>query len=216
MSRVATLSSKRTHAPGSSRSTGFSLVEVMVAVVIICVGLLGIAKMQSMSISNMAISRQRSLAAFEAASLASAMHTNRAYWANAPAGFQVTVNPKATPSIQSSDGALATQAVADVGNQTACQGTAAGLPACPLPLNLAAYDLARWAVSLQGLLPNPTATISCPNVAGANIPTSCTIQINWAENAVASNQALALQQAALVAGNAAQFDSPTYLVYVEP
>ena len=63
-----------------SRASGFSLMEVMVAVIIICVGLLGIAKMQSLSLSNTTVSRQRAVAAFEAASMASAIHANRDYW----------------------------------------------------------------------------------------------------------------------------------------
>src|SRR5579862_1192051 len=59
---------------------GFSLIEVMVAVVIICIGLLGIAKLQAMSLSNSTMSRQRALAAIEAAGLAASMHSNRDYW----------------------------------------------------------------------------------------------------------------------------------------
>ena len=46
---------------------GFSLVEVMVAVVVICTGLLGIAKLQALSLSNTSTARLRSLAAMEAA-----------------------------------------------------------------------------------------------------------------------------------------------------
>ena len=53
---------------------GFSLVEVMVAVIVICVGLLGIAKMQALALSNTTTSRLRALAAIEAAGLASAMN----------------------------------------------------------------------------------------------------------------------------------------------
>src|SRR5262249_61998101 len=66
-----------------TRAGGFSLVEVMVAVVIICVGLLGIAKMQALALSSTTTSRLRALAAIQAAGLASAMHSNREYWAGA-------------------------------------------------------------------------------------------------------------------------------------
>ena len=74
---------------------GFSLVEVMVAVVVICIGLLGIAKMQAMALSNTNMSRQRSLAAIEAASMASAMHSNQLYWTTFPAGFTVSIGKNA-------------------------------------------------------------------------------------------------------------------------
>jgi type IV pilus assembly protein PilV len=205
-----------------TRARGFSLVEVLVALIVICVGLLGIAKMQALALSNMTTSRLRALAAFEAAGLAGAMHSNRDYWAATPANFTVTVNPSAAPVIASSDAALSAQASADytagagAGNGAtglnACVGTNGGLVACT-PVNLAAYDVARWAASLKGLLPSPTAAISCPNVAGGTIPTSCTIQISWTETAVSMTQQEAQQQAA---GNVGQFETPTYLVYVEP
>jgi type IV pilus assembly protein PilV len=190
------------------RSHGFSLMEVMVALIVICVGLLGIAKMQALSLSNSTTSRMRSLAAIEAASLAAAMHSNRQYWANT-APTTVTVNPGV---IASTDAALAAAATADLTNLTACFG-APGTAAQCTALPLAALDLARWSTSLNGLLPPPPApnsmaTISCPAVAGA--PTSCTIQISWGETAVAMNQ-----QETTAAANA-QFQVPTYTLYVEP
>jgi type IV pilus assembly protein PilV len=197
---------------------GFSLVEVLVALIVICVGLLGVAKMQALALSNMTTSRLRALAAFEAAALAGAMHSNRNYWAQTPASFApnytVTVNPAAAPVITASDAALAAQANADYpANLNACVGTNNGLATCPVAANLAAYDLARWTSSLKGLLPNPTATISCPSVAGVTAPVSCTIQISWTERAVSMTGQEASQQAA---GNNGQFETPTYLLYVEP
>jgi prepilin-type N-terminal cleavage/methylation domain-containing protein len=60
---------------------GFSLIEVLVALIVVSVGLLGIAKMQAVAYSSTGVASKRSLAAIEAASLASSMHANRAYWA---------------------------------------------------------------------------------------------------------------------------------------
>ncbi len=59
---------------------GFSLIEVMVAVLVISIGLLGIAKMQALSLSNTSNSRLRALAAVESGSIASAMQADRGYW----------------------------------------------------------------------------------------------------------------------------------------
>jgi type IV pilus assembly protein PilV len=189
---------KRVHA--SARSRGFSLIEVMVAVIVICVGLLGIAKMQALSLSNSTTSRQRSLAAIEAAGLASAMHSNRQYWVTAaPANLLLTVT---AAGIASNDAAL--NAAVAATSPTACLATQCAAVA------LAAFDLTRWSNSLTGVLPNPTGTVSCPTVAGVNAPTSCTIKIQWTEKAVAINQ-----QEATAGGNP-QLQIPDYLLYVEP
>jgi type IV pilus assembly protein PilV len=184
----------------------------MVALVVICVGLLGIAKLQALALSNTGTARLRSLAALEAASLAAAMHSNRQYWANTPP-TTVTVTPNAAPApptIVSSDAAMGAAATADLGAafpalpQT-CIGNAASGAVCPA-VNLAAFDVAWWLTSLNNLLPNPGATINCSNAA----PAACTIQITWTENAVAVNA----QQSN--APNAQQFQTPTYTLYVEP
>jgi len=196
---------------------GFSLVEVMVAVVIICVGLLGIAKLQALSLSSTTTSRQRALAAMQAASIASAMHSNRQYWAN---DFQLSgANPIVTLSgagasaaVASTDAAMATQAqtlARNPANITLCIGAAGGGAACN-DRQLAAFDLARWwGNSIAPMLPNAVATITCDvPVAGNPAPPSCRVQLQWSERAVALNT-----QAAVTA---TPFEVPTYLLYVEP
>jgi type IV pilus assembly protein PilV len=193
---------------------GFSLMEVMVATIVICVGLLGIAKMQGLALSNATTSRLRALAAIEAASFAATMHSNRQYWANTPP-VSVTVN---TGGIASTDAALAAQATTYVAASPsiACFGTSGGGVQCAA-LQLAAFDLARWwNPALVNLLPNAAATISCPPVVAAS-PTNCTIQITWTEKAVSSNKqedTAAANAACLAAAQC--FERPTYTLYVEP
>lgn len=197
---------------------GFSIIEVMIALIIICVGLLGIAKMQALAVSNMNTSRQRSLAALEAAGLASAMHSNRAYWAAAavPVTTKITFNPTL---VTSSDSTLSGDANTDIGGGTAglaaCVGTSTGGAKCSTPVVLAAYDMANWANDIKGVLPNPTATILCTY--SATTPTACTINIQWTETAVAMTQQAASTQATQQgAGAIAQFEIPNYFLYVEP
>ncbi len=208
--------------PARDRARGFSLLEVMVSVIVICVGLLGIAKLQALSLSNATSSRLRALAAIQAASFASAMHSNRQYWGTTPP-LTVTVTGSV---VASTDGALATQANIDLAASTmlnpsqACVGTTNGGPVCN-SLQLAAFDLTRWTNSLTALLPNPApnpiATISCPPVPGGG-PASCTIRISWNEQAVAINaqQANAAAQCAAQAPAQQCFEIPTYTLYVEP
>jgi type IV pilus assembly protein PilV len=217
----------------STRTRGFSLIEVMVALIVICVGLLGVAKMQALALSNMTTSRERALAAFEAAGLAAAMHSNQGYWTVTPTtlapNYNIVFNPLTAPVITSTDGTLSAQASADyqapnAGNGAVglanCVGTFGGGPQCGNFTSLAAYDVARWAYTLQQLLPNPTATIKCPVIA-VNVPISCTIQITWSEKAVAVNQQEASVSAAACAAQGAGaagfcFENPIYQLYVEP
>ena len=70
---------------------GFSLVEVMVALLVVSIGLLGIAKMQALALSSTGSAKMRSLASIEAASLASTLHADRAYWSSLPVAVTATV-----------------------------------------------------------------------------------------------------------------------------
>ncbi len=181
------------HKIGATRGAtrGFSLVEVMVSLIVICVGLLGVARVQGLAYASTSSARLRSLAAIEAASLASAMRANRPYWATGAAPFPITINGTVI-----SDATLA-------GTATTANYCTPGNSAPCNPATLAAYDLHQWAAGLAALLPNPTAIINCPTT---TTPIDCTIQVTWAEKAVAVN--------AQGAGPAMQ--APTYILYVEP
>ncbi len=201
------------------RARGFSLIEVMVALVVICVGLLGVAKMQALSLANTTIARQRSIAAIEAASLAAAMRANRLYWGTTPANFALTWNPTGAPAfVVVGDPVLAT--AANAGNAHACDGAAGAVPVCAYAANnqaLAAADLAGWTTALSAVLPNPAATITCGVPIGTTLPASCTINITWTETSVAMNTQEAAQEAAMkAAGTQGSFELPTYQLYVEP
>ena len=190
---------KRTAGPPAGGARGFSLVETMVALIVILVGLIGIAKMQALAMSSTNMARMRSLAALEAASLAAAMHANRGFWAG--------TNPTGTPPPPT---ITYTAANGVTGIGTANPGSCAG--GCT-PAQLAAYDLALWTSAqsgLAGLLPGAAATINC---ASATPPVNCTISITWIENAVAINQQEAAQNRAVPV---AAFNNPTYTLDVEP
>jgi type IV pilus assembly protein PilV len=168
----------RPHAGNRATARGFSLVEIMVAVVVICVGLLGIAKMQALAVSSTNMARLRSMAAFQAASLASIMHTNRYYWATAAA----VTNSPTTVAISSTGVVTITPAgFAQPWGQCVAT-TISPNPVCPLATNgptvLAGEDIQEWATKMVGLLPNMTAQINCQ---GAIQPPSCTIQMWWSE-----------------------------------
>jgi type IV pilus assembly protein PilV len=188
---------------------GFSLVEVMVAVLVISVGLLGIAKMQALALSSTGTARMRSIAALEAASLASAMHADRAYW-SAITKIQTVNVTAATSSIAPTDATL----VAPTG---LCTFSASTTTPCATSAALAAVDLTYWAQDLNKTLPqNATGLITC-SAGTATAPVYCTIELDWTENVVALNTSTsttattAQTQAALTAVAKTQ-----YILSVEP
>jgi type IV pilus assembly protein PilV len=189
---------------------GFTLVEVLVALLVISIGLLGIAKMQALAMASTGTARIRSLAAIEAASVASMMHADRAYWAAIPTGTTQTVNVTASSSsFTSSD---ATVVAPSKGCPTGTPCTAA---------QLAGQDLTYWAADLNQTIPGATATITCPGLTVASgivtAPVSCTVQISWTENLVdidtGSNTALTARQNVTNLQNTA---ATHFLLYVEP
>jgi type IV pilus assembly protein PilV len=165
-------SSNGTAVYGRPGATGFSLVEVMVALIVMSVGLLGIAKMQALALSSTTSARIRSIAALEAASLASTMSADRTYWAN------VTADPAVTLSA--------------AGVVTASDPTLQPNTTCPCtPPQIAFNDLSDWAADLKLQLQNVQGTVNCtpPTAPTAPTPTpaSCTISLNWTELQVVSN-----------------------------
>ena len=184
---------------------GFTLLEVMVALMIISVGLLGVAKMQALALTNTGVASLRSLAAIEAASLAASMHENRGYWSSAaPAanagGIKVVgTGPRSSPTITAASGLTA--------SVNCASGTT--VPYCTSD-KLAAYDLQQWAAAVNSVLPNYNATITCTGVS----PVSCTIAISWQERAVALNDQ---EAAAQTAAGANYLQAATaYTLFVEP
>jgi type IV pilus assembly protein PilV len=173
------------------RARGFTLVEVMVALIIIAIGMLGIAKMQGLALSSTGASRSRALAAIEASSLASAMQANRNYWSSAGSlPGNITVTTSTGTATVTSDSASMTTALNAVKGGTQCGGMGQNLScfcvsgsSCSA-VNMAASDLYDWAQSLATFLPNATATLAC---AVADTPVDCTMVITWNENTVASN-----------------------------
>src|ERR1700744_1164361 len=180
------------HRAARPRQAGFTLLEVMVSLLIISIGLLGIAKLQALSYASSGSANLRSLVAMQASGLAASMHANRNYWsALAPASQTIT-------GAVVNDGTL--------GPLTAPCTTGNGAPCSPTAL--AGADLHAWATGLNLLLPNssPATTITCPT---GNIPITCTIKVTWLEKAVGINDAA-------VQGTTATTFQPTYTLYVEP
>ncbi|HXY06155.1 MAG TPA: type IV pilus modification protein PilV [Burkholderiaceae bacterium] len=183
-----------------SYSRGASLIEVLIALVIVTVGLLGIAKMQALAIASTRVSTVRSLFAIEAASLASSMHSNRVYWTQVGSGvptFQAGLNG-ALLTISTDNNLL--NAMPDW--PTHCiTNVCVGAP-------MAEYDLLNWGAALQSVMPTATGSIDC-----AGVPATCTITVNWTETYVGMN---ASTQYATNQGQAPAATPVSYSLVVQP
>lgn len=164
---------------GLRMAAGFSLIEVLIALVITAVGLLGLAKMQAAALANTQIARGRSLIALQLESLAAAMHGNRGFWAG---GMAPTTFSLAGATVTDSTGALSTDA-------PDCTSVAC------TPIQMAAFDVQRWAADMSARFPAYTTTVNCTN--DISRPVSCNLTATWTENYLAYNQTTSAQTSAL-------------------
>lgn len=199
--RTATSSRRR------ARGGGFSLVEVLVALIVLSVGLLGIAKMQALALASTAVASRRALAAVEANSIADSMHVNRGFWANTNASGLIVTITGTTVSI-TNPGPTGTEGpvlpYVDCSTAFPCDGP-----------TVAGYDLQEWANALSALLPGDQATISC----NTTDPIDCMVTVQWSEQAIGMNngQAQGVSTATSEnAGTSAAIQNPTFVLYVEP
>jgi type IV pilus assembly protein PilV len=192
----------RAYSPVRPRARGFTLLEVMVALMITSVGLLGIAKIQALAYASTGSSNLRSLVALQAAGLAASMHANRNYW-SAGLAAPITITG---PNITSDAAMNGTAAAANY-----CWSGSGNTP-CAAP-TLAAFDLHTYGQALNSLMlgSNPITIITCP----VAVPVSCTIQVTWAEHAVSINQQSVAGTVQTTSASPGTF-APTYTLYVEP
>lgn len=176
-------------------AAGFSLIEALITMVVVGVGLLGLAKIQAAAVGNTQISRIRSLVALQTESLAAAMHGNSAFWAaggTAPATFSVTGT-----TITDSSNVL---------NQTLTAGACLSGKSCT-PAQLAAYDVQQWASTMNANFPGYSATVNCTTATG--VPVSCNITVSWNEKYVAINSTTS-------ASGVVTASTQSFTVYVQP
>jgi len=190
--------------------SGFTMIEVLVALVVTAVGLLGLLKMQALAISSTKESGSRALIAAQTESLTALMHANPLYWA-AP------VSPGPSPSTFSASGTTVVDASGVLGAATgSCVIAAPGSAAPCSPAALAAYDVQSWASAMNTQFPTYQAKVQCAPPAGSPLPISCTIFVTWIETQVAINASTSNALTTPVAATAKQTTTQSFLVYVQP
>lgn len=141
------------------KESGFSMLEILVSMIIIMIGVLGIAGMQLLAINNTEVARYQSLAALLASSMAAEIQGNVAYW-NAPFAISFT----------------GTTITGGPSGGTNCQTTV-----CTAS-QMAGYTLKNWVQAVTNTLPGAQGSISCSN----GTPAVCTLSLTWSEKTVAS------------------------------
>lgn len=130
------------------KQKGFTLFEILVAVIIIAVGLLGIASLQAAAVSATTASGMRGEAAISVSNLSSYMRSNKAYWDATVSG---TSTSTITVSIIDSDVSIS----GDITNSS----TDCSVDICS-PEQLAVFDITNWAEYIDSRLVNPELTIT--------------------------------------------------------
>ncbi|WP_232313972.1 prepilin-type N-terminal cleavage/methylation domain-containing protein [Ralstonia sp. A12] len=176
-------------------AAGFSLIEALITLVVVGVGLLGLAKIQAAAVGNTQVSRMRSLVALQTESLVAAMHGNRGFWAvanTAPATFSAS-----GVAVTDSNSVLsATVTSCPDGGGNGCT-----------PVKLAAYDFQQWASWMNRNFPGYSATGNCTTV----VPVNCNVTVTWNEKYIAVNSTTASAAAAAPATT-----QQSYTLYVQP
>jgi type IV pilus assembly protein PilV len=135
------------------RQSGFTMVEVLVALVVLAIGLLGIAALYLNSLQSGRTAIYRTQAVNLAADLADRIRANR--------------------TAQAAYGTLFADAEAEVAG---CYTTGG----C-IDTDLASSDLARWKGTLAQLLPNGQGQVVVTLPVAAGEPTNYVVTVQWAE-----------------------------------
>jgi type IV pilus assembly protein PilV len=169
---------RRVHHSAAAR--GFTLIELLITLVIVSVGLLGLAKLEAAAVAESGVSRIRSLMTYQAESLAALMRANRGYWGSTTGAAPGFTLAQGGTSITDTGG---TNAMATT---VTCVSTSSTTNVCT-PSQLAYYDIRQvWLNNYTNQFPGGGATVAC--TVAANLPTTCDITLSWSEHYVAINR----------------------------
>ena len=171
---------------------GFTLVELLVTMLIVTVGLLGLAKLQATAVSNTSLARTRALMTYQAESLAGMIRANKGFWVTTGSPVVWPAFGVTSAGVKSDSGMTST---------TTCVGSTV-ISTCT-PQQLAYDDMYNWAYTFNdptnptAAFPNASATIVCVPPPGS-ASTTCTanpavpngydITLTWQQKVIAVNR----------------------------
>ena len=141
------------------KQKGFSLIEALVAFLILSVGMLGIASLQTMSLKSGHTAALRTVAVMKVDEILESMRSNPADLLNYAAG------------------------PADMGTDNGCSQTTVAAANCT-PAQMALDELFRWKSSLIEALPNNAGTTATVVITPAAPPATLNlvvVTVNWSE-----------------------------------
>ncbi len=142
-----------------NRQQGFSLIEALVAFLILSVGMLGIASLQTMSLKSGHTAAMRTVAVMKVEEILESMRSN----------------PSALLSYSAGTG--------DMGVDNGCSQTGVAAATCT-PAQMAVDELFRWKRSLIEALPNNASTTASVLVTPPVPPqdlSQVVVTVNWSE-----------------------------------
>ena len=140
-----------------NKNAGFTLIEVLIAMVVLAVGLLGLAGLQATSLRNNQSAYNRSQATQLAYDLADRMRAN----SSLVKGNYLTIF-------------MAPSAATCATGDTPCTACAAMANPCT-PAQMSVKDLFEWNLALAGTLPSGTGEVTITGAVYA-------IRVNWDDN----------------------------------
>lgn len=155
------------HINSQHKQKGFSLIEALVAFLILSVGMLGIASLQTMSLKSGHTAAMRTVAVMKVEEILESMRSNPTVIANFAAG------------------------TADMGADNGCSQTTVAAVTCT-PAQMAQDELFRWKNSLIEALPNNAATTASVVVTPPAPPATMNqvvVSVNWSERDLDSGNA---------------------------
>jgi len=178
-----------------SNLRGFTLIEVLIAMLIASIAVIGLVGMQAMAVASTQGARVRTLVTLQANSMAASMQGNTAFWTAGIAPDSFTLM-----------GTVITDASGRLNTSRNCVFTAISIPPCS-PAEVAGFDVQKWAASMSRMVPGFASTLHCAG--SATTPFSCVLNIGWDEHyATRGTQA--------EADSAATAGRRTYTLYIAP
>ncbi len=148
------------------------MLEVLVSMLVIMFGALGIAGMQLLAITSTENARYQNVATMLGATLTANMQSNVTYWGTPPPLISVTGE-------------------SSTGGPSAFEGDCTGLASVCTAPEVAGYDLREWGKEVARLLPEGTASITCP---AGNTPAICMVRLTWKERNVSLRDTEAVEE----------------------